>query len=52
MCIRDSNEASLSLIEQAFSLERDGQGVLLGSEDFAEGTAAFQAKRDASFRGR
>ena len=32
--------------------EEQAQAVLLGSEDLAEGAAAFVAKRDANFRGR
>ena len=45
------NGASLSLLEAILREERDGQAPLLASADFAEGMAAFQAKRPAVFTG-
>ena len=48
---RTLNAASLSLLEAILREERDGQGPLLASADFAEGMAAFQAKRSAVFTG-
>lgn len=45
------NAASLSLFQAILAEERDGQGPLLASADFAEGMAAFQAKRPATFTG-
>jgi enoyl-CoA hydratase len=45
------NAASLSLLEAILRAERDGQEPLLASADFAEGMAAFQAKRPATFTG-
>lgn len=49
---RAVNDATLGDIERAFALEWQGQEVLLASEDFVEGTTAFQEKREARFRGR
>ena len=43
--------ATLDLLNATLAAERDGQGPLLQSADFAEGMAAFQAKRPAVFRG-
>lgn len=48
---RTLNAAALSLLEAILREERDGQGPLLASADFAEGMAAFQAKRAADFTG-
>lgn len=48
---RTLNAASLSLLEAILREERDGQEPLLASADFAEGMAAFQAKRPAVFTG-
>lgn len=48
---RTLNAASLSLLTAILQEERDGQGPLLASADFAEGMAAFQAKRAAVFTG-
>lgn len=48
---RTLNAASLSLLEAILRAERDGQEPLLASADFAEGMAAFQAKRPAVFTG-
>ena len=45
------NAATLSLLEATLRAERDGQEPLLASADFAEGMAAFQAKRSAVFTG-
>ena len=48
---RTLNAAALSLLEAILREERDGQGPLLASADFAEGMAAFQGKRPAVFTG-
>lgn len=48
---RTLNAAALSLLEAILREERDGQGPLLASTDFAEGMAAFQDKRPAVFTG-
>ena len=45
------NSVSLDLLARTLQAERDGQEPLLESGDFAEGMAAFQAKRPAEFRG-
>ena len=45
------NAAALSLLDVSLLAERDGQGPLLKSADFAEGMAAFQQKRPAVFSG-
>lgn len=45
------NEVSLDLLARTLQAERDGQEPLLASADFAEGMAAFQAKRPAVFTG-
>jgi enoyl-CoA hydratase/carnithine racemase len=45
------NEGTLSLLEDILRGERDGQAPLLSSADFAEGMAAFQQKRPATFTG-
>jgi enoyl-CoA hydratase/carnithine racemase len=49
---RALDRSSSMTFEQALSFEEQAQAVLLGSEDLAEGAAAFVAKRDAKFRGR
>jgi enoyl-CoA hydratase len=43
------NAATLPELEGALQRERRGQSVLLQSDDFAEGTAAFQQRRPARF---
>jgi enoyl-CoA hydratase len=43
------NDASLTELDNAFARERKGQSELLASADFAEGVAAFLAKRPAVF---
>lgn len=45
------NAGTLSLLEAVLQGERDGQAPLLASADFAEGLAAFQQKRPATFTG-
>ena len=45
------NQASIELLTAALGREREGQGALLASSDFAEGMAAFQQKRPAEFSG-
>ncbi|TWH42182.1 enoyl-CoA hydratase [Rhodococcus rhodochrous] len=44
------NDATLTELDNAFTREREGQLVLLGSADFTEGVTAFQEKRTANFR--
>lgn len=46
------NEATLSELEHAFRRERQGQGDLLRTADYAEGAAAFQSRRAPTFTGR
>jgi enoyl-CoA hydratase/carnithine racemase len=43
---------TLDRLPEALEFERNNQRALLSSEDFAEGTAAFNEKRTASFHGR
>ncbi|MHA3019913.1 enoyl-CoA hydratase [Mycobacterium sp. BMJ-28] len=43
------NEATLTELEAALEREREGQLILLTSDDFREGTKAFQERRQASF---
>ncbi len=43
--------ATLGGLDDILAAERDGQGSLLESADFAEGVAAFQQKRAAEFGG-
>lgn len=45
------NAGTLSLLEAILHGEREGQTPLLASADFAEGMAAFQQKRPATFTG-
>lgn len=39
-------------LEAVLAMERDGQPLLFGSADFAEGLAAFRARRAAEFAGK
>jgi enoyl-CoA hydratase len=43
------NAATLTELDSAFALEREGQLQLLASNDFREGTRAFQQNRRAEF---
>ncbi|MBV8930179.1 MAG: enoyl-CoA hydratase [Mycobacteriaceae bacterium] len=43
------NAATLTELDAALELEKQGQSVLLNSHDFIEGTAAFQQRRKANF---
>ena len=44
--------AHAASLEEQLALEAELQAEAIASEDFAEGVAAFRAKRPASFRGR
>jgi enoyl-CoA hydratase len=46
------NAATLGALDAAFERERSGQGLLLRTDDVAEGVRAFVEKRRATFRGR
>jgi enoyl-CoA hydratase len=43
------NAATLVELEAALEREKQGQLVLLESNDFREGTTAFQQRREAKF---
>jgi len=43
------NEATLTQLEAALEREKQGQLVLIESNDFREGTKAFQQRRPAKF---
>ncbi|MDT5290338.1 MAG: enoyl-CoA hydratase, partial [Mycobacterium sp.] len=43
------NAATLTELEAAFERETEGQLALLVSDDFREGTMAFQERRAAAF---
>lgn len=45
------NDATLDQLDSSFQRERYGQSTLLGSDDFAEGAAAFRERRPARFTG-
>lgn len=46
------DRSSSMTFEQALAFEAHAQGILLGSEDLAEGAAAFVERRPPRFRGR
>ena len=46
------NDATLTELEAAIAREREGQLILLTSQDFADGTKAFQEGRPATFTDR
>ena len=46
------NAATVAQMRAILGLEAAGQETLMFTEDFAEGVAAFQGKRAASFMGR
>ncbi len=50
-CLRMVEEQHDLPLDEALALESRHFGVLAGTEDFREGTAAFLAKRTAAFRG-
>ena len=52
MIKRALDRSSSMTFEQALSFEEQAQAILLGSEDLAEGAAAFTQKREPEFRGR
>ncbi|NHZ70440.1 MAG: enoyl-CoA hydratase, partial [Proteobacteria bacterium] len=49
---RALDRSSSMTFEQAIAFEEHAQAILLGSEDLAEGAAAFIDKRDPEFTGR
>ncbi len=52
MIKRALDRSSSMTFEQSLAFEAHAQGVLLGSQDLAEGTAAFVERRPPRFRGR
>jgi len=52
MIKRALDRSSSMTFEQSLSFEEQGQAILLASEDLAEGSAAFVAKRQPDFKGR
>ncbi len=52
MIKRALDRSSSMTFEQALAFEAHAQGILLGSEDLAEGAAAFVERRPPRFRGR
>lgn len=49
---RALDRSSAMTFEQALAFEEQAQAILLGSEDLAEGAAAFVQKRQPGFKGR
>lgn len=47
-----SHDTALAHLDTALAAEREGQVFLFGTQDFAEGTAAFREKRAPRYSGR
>ena len=46
------NEGADADLDAALTFERQGFSILMGTDDVAEGTAAFREDRDPEFEGR